>query len=311
MDQLAVLGTTLQEGIGPTLQIYQPMLDRNADAILSTNKETYSYGSDPRQALDVYYPTAEHISPAPILIFFYGGGLIRGSRNLPFVKKGLVYSNLGHFFSSLGYITIIPDYRLVPEAKFPSGGEDVLAVLEWTGAQFADNDRDIFLMGHSAGGIHVSTFVLANSFASKLSSFIRGVGGLRGVILLSVPFSFHEAHETRNETLQKYFGSDIERNCPTGLLKTAKQSSATLPIPLLITTCTLDPIDEIINPVREFTELCKYFRNPTPDDEGVKSVVIEGHNHVSPMFALGTAVQKGEAWGFEVHGWMRSVSARK
>ena len=146
MEHLPALGTAIPDIISSTTKIYQPLLIEKANDILSTKKETFSYGPTPRQVLDIYYPSEEKISPSPVLLFFYGGGLVRGDRILS-VVNGLLYTNLGHFFSKLGYVTVIPDYRLVPEAKYPSGGEDVLAALEWTDARFAGEGRDIAFVG--------------------------------------------------------------------------------------------------------------------------------------------------------------------
>ena len=310
MEHLPALGTSIPETISPTRQIYQQILNERADEILSTKKETFRYGPNPRQVLDVYYPSDENNPSSPILIFFYGGGLVHGDRTLSNFEHGLVYANLGHFFSTLGYITIIPDYRLVPEAKFPNGGEDVLASLEWADSRFRGLDGDIYLMGNSAGGVHVSTFILAEKFAPERSRFLRPVGGLKGAILFSVPFSFREAHKARIETLQSYFSSDIEGNSPLGLLKAVEKSGASLPIPILVLTCALDPIDEIINPTREFSKLCE--RLATSETVGgiFEERVIEGHNHISPVFAVGTGKNNEEAWAVGTHEWMKSVATK-
>ena len=310
MEHLPALGTAIPDIISSTTKIYQPLLIEKANDILSTKKETFSYGPTPRQVLDIYYPSEEKISPSPVLLFFYGGGLVRGDRILS-VVNGLLYTNLGHFFSKLGYVTVIPDYRLVPEAKYPSGGEDVLAALEWTDARFAGEGRDIYLMGNSAGGVHVSTFLLAENFASQRSGFIRTVGGLRGAILLSVPFSFREAHEERTETLQAYFGPDVERNSPLGLLKVVGKSGTTLPIPFLVLTCTLDPASEIINPAKEFAELCTKLTSTGVGSRIFETRVIEGHNHISPVYGVGTGKKSEEVWAVEVHEWMRTLATRK
>lgn len=300
MEHLPALGTAIFDSIPATQQIYQSLLNEKAEDIRSTKTETFSYGSNPRQMLDVYYPTGEN-SRSPILIFFYGGGFVRGNRMGP---NGLVYANVGHFFSKLGYITIISDYRLVPEAKFPSGGEDVLGSLEWTDSRFGP-DRDIYIMGNSAGGAHVSTFLLAETFDSKRVEFVRPVGGLKGAILLSTPFSFQEANASRKPVLDAYFGADLENKSPTGLLKSLEKSKISFSVPILVLTCSLDPVDEIIKPSMEF---CALYKNLTVSSEFFEAKVIEGHNHISPVLALGTSTEAEEAWAVNVHEWMRSFS---
>lgn len=311
MEHLPALGTAIVDTIRPTARIYEPLLQARADKILSTTKETFPYGLSPRQVLDVYYPSKETISSPPILLFFYGGGFIRGGRTLSDIKDGLVHANLGHFFSTLGYITIIPDYRLVPEAKFPSGGEDVLAALEWTTGRFTSKDHNIYLMGFSSGGVHVSTFLLADDFASKRSTFVRHVGGLRGAIFLSVPFSFYERKEMRTKPLLEYFGPDIHRYSPEELLKAMGQSGSIWPVPMLVLTCSLDPVADIISPSRAFSRLCEKLTSNDVSSSMFTARRIEGHNHISPIFAVGTGKENEEAWAVGVNEWMRSVAITK
>ncbi|KAK9447914.1 Alpha/Beta hydrolase protein [Limtongia smithiae] len=308
MEQLPALGTEILSLVRSTTQIYTSLIITNAKAILATRKETYFYGSNRRQVLDVYYPTASSdLSSAPILIFFYGGGLVRGDRIIESVPDGLVYANLGHFFSHLGYITIIPDYRLVPEAKFPSGGEDVAAALHWTEIKFGSS-RSIYLMGNSAGGVHVSTFLLADEMKTERSTFIRASGGVKGAVLVSVPYSFRNALADRADILRAYFGSDVEVNAPLSLIRAWHKSGRALPVPMLVMVCSLDPEDEIIEPTTDFTEICKSIAQDKSAMNSFKFELIDGHNHISPVLGVGTAIEKEERWGVIAHEWMRNCS---
>jgi acetyl esterase/lipase len=75
----------------------------------------------------------------PILIFLYGGGLTGGERtpSAAAIPDSLVYANLGAFFASQGFVTLIPDYRRVEDTKagtvedavYASGAEDLASVL--------------------------------------------------------------------------------------------------------------------------------------------------------------------------------------
>src|SRR5271170_5783365 len=61
-----------------------------------------AYGSDPRQKLDVYVPCGLK-APAPVVLFFYGGGWQRGNRGN--------YLAFGQAFASAGMIVAVADYR--------------------------------------------------------------------------------------------------------------------------------------------------------------------------------------------------------
>ena len=104
------------------------------------------YGANDRQELDVYRPFGR-ASPAPVVIFLYGGRWKYGSRR--------DYLLVGNRFARRGWITVIPDYRLFPQTLFPGWVEDAASVARWTVdniAAFGGDTSRIFIVGHSAGG---------------------------------------------------------------------------------------------------------------------------------------------------------------
>lgn len=313
MEHLPNLGTSIPDTLLPTVKAYSPLLLAKKDAILATPRSTHTYGSHSRQLLDVYAPRPDSTSttkPPPILIFFYGGGFERGDRVLPAPwPDNLVYTNIGHFFSQkLGFVTLIPDYRRKSEgAQFPSGGEDVAATIEWVKANYPGK-QDIFLMGHSAGGVHVSTFILHPQFGDIRRSIITATDGglhLTGVILLAAPFDFRSSHSGRADTLKSYFGERMAEDCPLGLLKGfAFHASKHVQKPrFYVLRASLDPEDEIIQPTSRFVKAWKEKEHHAAMDENV----LEGHNHLSPCFSLGTDLAKEEEWGFMVGKWINDV----
>jgi acetyl esterase/lipase len=309
MDHLAPLGTAFPNVLLPTINTYKSLLSANKDRILSTPRETHSYGSHPRQMLDVYAPTSAVTEECPaILLFFYGGGLERGDKVLP-QSNGLIYTNLGYFFSQkLNLLTVIVDYRRMSEgARFPSGGEDVAAAVEWVRSKYGagNGSRDVFLMGNSAGGVHVATFMLEPRFAALRASISPGIVGgmsLRGYILLAVPFDFRNAAADRAATLKAYFGDRVRAHCPLGLLQSFKPQEGSLPKTLVLWG-TLDPEDEIVQPALNFI-------GEWEDRESLGALdqaVLDGHNHISPPMALGTGLQREEEWGVTVGKWIHDA----
>lgn len=97
-----------------------------------------SIGSVP--VLDVRPPNAPSDRA---MLYFHGGGYITGSArtHLPM---------LGHLARVSGFRTIVPDYRLAPEAPSPAPFEDAVAV--WNGLRQELPAGRILLGGDSAGG---------------------------------------------------------------------------------------------------------------------------------------------------------------
>ena len=71
------------------------------------------YGENARQPLDVYRPR-EAAPGAPVVVFFYGGRWQSGAKEQ--------YRLLGDALTREGFVAVIPDYRLYPEAISGMGG---------------------------------------------------------------------------------------------------------------------------------------------------------------------------------------------
>src|ERR1700733_10098250 len=81
-----------------------------------------AYGPLPRQKLDVYTP-ARGATAAPVLVFFYGGSWNSGRRQ--------DYAFAGRALASRGFVTVVPDYRLAPQVRFPAFIQDGAAAIAW------------------------------------------------------------------------------------------------------------------------------------------------------------------------------------
>ncbi|KAH0363517.1 alpha/beta-hydrolase, partial [Aureobasidium melanogenum] len=301
MDQLPSFGREIWPGLMPTMKAYATLHEKNRSSIESTPREEFTYDSDPRQKLDVYSPK-QVSDDTPILVFLYGGGLSRGDKRMPTppTAEGLVYANIGHYYSSRGFITIIPDYRRTGEgAVFPSGGQDLAGALEWIKNHFNTGTHKLWIMGNSAGAVHSATWLLEPSLAESRNSVQTGSVVIQGVILVSIPAHFQQAGADRSEVLTAYYKDRLEEDCALGLA-----SRAQTPITkLLVVTGTLDPEDEILKPSQDFVD--KY--RERFGQESLSEVLLEGHNHFSTTLALGTGIEREESLGAEVFKWMDQV----
>ena len=142
----------------------------------------------PRGLLDVWaqraaQPTARPALGKPVLVFFYGGGWANGSR--------LDYGFVAKAYAARGYVVVLPDYRLVPQVRFPAFLQDAAAAVRWTHDNIAryggDPDR-IAVAGHSAGGYLAVMLALDGRYlraAGADPSMIKAAIGLAG------PYDFY------------------------------------------------------------------------------------------------------------------------
>ena len=141
-----------------------------------------AYGDGPRRKLDIY-PGAGTAAKKPVMVFVYGGSWASGRRE--------DYRWVGRALAAQGFLTVVPDYRLVPGNVFPDFVADIAAAVRWTHDHAAEHGGDpdrIVLIGHSAGAYNVMMVGLDRHYlddAGVPQSAIRGVIGLSG------PYDFY------------------------------------------------------------------------------------------------------------------------
>jgi acetyl esterase/lipase len=147
-----------------------------------------SYGQGLRRKLDVYSP-AFRSRNAPVIVFFYGGGWEDGDRGF--------YRFAAAALAERGIVTVVPDYRLYPEVRFPAFLHDGAEAVGWVrshAGEFGGDPRRIFLMGHSAGAYIAAMLALDPQWQ---------VDDLRGIIGLAGPYDFLPLH---SDVLREIFG---------------------------------------------------------------------------------------------------------
>lgn len=269
--------------LGGTTQIFAAMA-KGSDPSVEVTRDL-AYGEHERHKLDVFRKT--DTQGAPVLVFVHGGGFVMGdkrSAETPF------YDNIGTFAALEGFVGVTITYRLAPEHKFPSGPEDLAALVRWLKANIAQYGGDpdkIVLSGQSAGAAHVAGYV-----AHKAHHVAEG-GGIAGAILMSgiydtlscAPNEFHKA----------YYGEDPAAweaaSAMAGLIETA--------IPLMLTVSEFDPED--------FQRQAAQFVGAWGDAHGTYPEMrfLSGHNHLSPAQCIGTGIRVVERM---VSGFVRRVT---
>jgi acetyl esterase/lipase len=245
--------------------------------------------------LDVYHPpptTRDDSRKPPILLFVYGGSFVDGSRS--FAPQHLVYNNVGAYFALHGIMAAIADYRRVPASSFPAGSQDVRNALRWIVENISSgNTGRIFLLGHSAGGVHVMSMLLLPTLHD--SELLRVI---RGVALMGVPYEIYNGRGGRlRDTAEKYYGSKgkIAPNQPLGLLKRVSPDVIAA-LPQLRNLLAESEPRMIKRANVTFLESYRAMGG------AVEEFVLEGHDHSSPLLALCTGY--GERWAEELVRWI-------
>lgn len=143
--------------------------------------QNVAYGPNPRQALDVYAPRSATGS-APVAVFFYGGSWDSGRRQ--------DYNWAGRALAARGFVTIVADYRLYPEVRYPGFLEDGAQAVRWAAdhaAQYGGDPSRIVLVGHSAGAYNAVMLGLDGRYLRAAGVDPRQVKAVAG---LAGPYAF-------------------------------------------------------------------------------------------------------------------------
>jgi acetyl esterase/lipase len=221
-----------------------------------------AYADGARTKLDVYAPE-ERGAPAPVVFFIYGGGWSRGERG--------EYEFVGRALASRGFVTVIADYRLYPEVRYPDFLEDGARALRWVQDNIANYGGDpnrLFLAGHSAGAYNAVMQALDPAFRAEYGVTMP----ILAVAALSGPYDFYpfEYNEVRD-----VFGEapNPQGTQPINLI------TAEAP-PMYLATGTTDPIVRVQNTER-FAERLR------AQGVWVTSQYYDGFGHMEPVLAMG------------------------
>lgn len=175
-----IVGALALAGCSP-LGVFDTVVPKDAGSGIVASG--IAYGDNPRQRMDVYAPSGTARGTLPVVVFFYGGSWDSGRRE--------DYHFAARAIAAQGFVTVVPDYRLYPEVRFPGFLEDgaraVAAVRAKAGEWGGDWER-IALTGHSAGAYIAAMLALDPKWLGDAGVPARSIRAWAG---LSGPYDFY------------------------------------------------------------------------------------------------------------------------
>lgn len=159
-----------------------------------------AYAPGPRGRLDVYSPRSPD-PHAPVAVFIYGGSWQSGEKAL--------YRFVGVSLASRGIVTVIPDYRVYPEARYPDFLVDSARAVAFAKAHAAEWGADpgrLFLIGHSAGAYNAVMLTLDRRWLAGVGMDPRR--DVAGTVGLAGPYDFLPLKDAK---LKIIFGPEDQR----------------------------------------------------------------------------------------------------
>jgi len=155
-----------------------------------------NFGEDERLKLDVYYSEENSKNKKPVVIFVHGGSWKSNNKDqFRFIGKNL---------ARRGYIAVLPNYRLVPEHRYPAQIKDVAKAFKWTENNidiYGGNKDNIILSGHSAGG-HLAALIGYSDYWQKEYDISKEK--INSLVLLAGVYKFPDDYEKGADVVKDF-----------------------------------------------------------------------------------------------------------
>ena len=262
--RLEALGRDLSPAMLGETQALFAARNQGMDAATQVTRDI-AYGHDLRHRLDLF--RAEETRDAPVLVFLHGGGFMMGDKH---TEGSPFYSNIGDFAARHGMVGVCATYRLAPDNRFPSGVEDVTALVEWLRGHVGEHGGDvgrIVLAGQSAGASHVANY---------LAHARNHAEGIAGAVFLSGIYDTTTCED--NPFNRAYYGDDRAAWGVASPLAAMLNSA----IPMQFSVAEFDPPDFQRQAAQLVSQwVAAHGRYP-------EMQFLAGHNHLSPALSIGS-----------------------
>jgi triacylglycerol lipase len=266
-DKIRQLGREIMPAIQGSQAIYADRHEREPYQGIEVTRDV-RYGPHERNRLDVFR-TSDGGVGKPVFVFVHGGGFVGGDKR----HEGTPYNdNVALWAARHGMVGANVTYRLAPEFKYPSGSEDLASAvtrLRDHAAEFGGDPNRIFVLGTSAGAVHVAVF-LAQSMFEAARKGVKGGMLLSGVYQNGVP--------PEDSPASAYYGPDGSKHPGMSSLPGLLDS----PIPLLFAIAEFEPA--------MFEEQAQIVVDAWMKRHGhwPNFVRMAGHNHLTATLHLNT-----------------------
>jgi acetyl esterase/lipase len=267
--KLAALGRVVDPA--GTARLYAPLQKVMPQPGIRAERDI-AYGPDPKETLDLFTPEAKSAKPRPMLIFVHGGGFVGGDKS----KAGdgsqsPFYDNMMIWAVEHGLVGINMNYRLAPQAQYPTVQHEiaeVVALARKNAAAWGGDPDRIIVWGHSAGGAHVASFIAHPETYADVAGAAKPVAG---AIVTSGGYAFAGPKDN------VYFGpvaALAERSSTQGLIRSK--------VPLMVVHAELDPPPMVADAEALHAALAAAGRPHV-------WLVAAPHSHMSESYSVGTA----------------------
>ncbi|MEO9476622.1 MAG: alpha/beta hydrolase [Cyclobacteriaceae bacterium] len=154
---------------------------------------------------NLFYPNERPKGGFPILVMVHGGGWKSGDKSLmtPMAEK----------FAEAGYVVIAPEYRLSPEAQYPTAVLDIFDMTEWAeknGKKYGGSSYEMVILGCSVGGQLAA--LIGNTYHKDIFRTNKGNkrASFKAIVDVDGVLAFHHPNSKEGEVAAEWLGGFYE-----------------------------------------------------------------------------------------------------
>lgn len=196
----------------PNIQPVWPQLGAN---VIRKADIVYAKYDERELHLDLFLPKNQKQATVPLVILLHGGGWASGNKTME--------APMANYLAEQGYIAATIEYRLSPEALYPSGLIDIKTAIRWlrkNAANYGINAKQFAIYGTSSGGQMAaligttghSGMYVDSMFYPEFSSAVQAIVDVDGVLCFIHPESGEGADKPgKPSAATRWFGGNNEQ----------------------------------------------------------------------------------------------------
>lgn len=168
-------------------------------------EKVYKTTGNRKLTFNLFYPNETPKVGVPILVMVHGGGWKSGDKSLmtPMAEK----------FAEAGYVVVAPEYRLSPEAQYPTAVLDIFDITEWAeknGKKYGGSSNEMVIIGYSAGGQLAA--LIGNTYHKDIFRINKGNKRtpFKAIIDVDGVLAFHHPDSKEGKVAGEWLGGDYD-----------------------------------------------------------------------------------------------------
>ena len=183
----------------------KPVTIKCNESVAESKSHVYKKLGSRELKLDIFSPTqAKPLRPTIVMV--HGGGWKSGDKELQ-IPMAIA-------LAEKGYVTVVVEYRLSPEAQYPAAIHDVKEAIRWLkvhGDEFGIDTSRMAISGSSAGGQIAALVGMTKTLEYEGVTKLEASSEIQAIIDMDGVLAFQHPESAEGQVASEWFGGTYEQ----------------------------------------------------------------------------------------------------